>query len=264
MTLTFGHIIDHLTKGITRLEQTVDKLEPGDPETGVQGIVTAFSASQSVIEQAIALGANLIITHEGVFYSHQPHAHELEQDPVYQQKAELIACSNLGIYRFHDYLHRYTPDGIVEGLIRELGWQTYVTEHRPSVSILTIPAMKAEEVAEYLKKQLQIPYVRVAGNRSTSCVKVGILVGYRGGGSSVIPLFDQESLDLIIAGEGPEWETPEYIRDAARQGRDKVLIMLGHAESEAPGMKYLAEQLSAEFPDVPVHFVKDQPVFRVV
>ncbi|WP_379161512.1 Nif3-like dinuclear metal center hexameric protein [Paenibacillus sp. sgz5001063] len=264
MTLSFGCIIDHLTEGIAKLEQTVDKLESGELETEVRGIVTAFAASQYVIEQAIALGANLIISHEGVFYSHKEHAAGLEQDPVYQQKAGLIDRSKLGIYRFHDYLHRYAPDGITNGLLRELGWQAYVTEHRPSVSILTIPATKAEEVAEYLKKQLQIPYVRIAGDLSASCVRVGVLVGYRGGGSTAIPLYEQDSLDLIIAGEGPEWETPEYIRDAVQQGRSKALIMLGHAESEAPGMKYLAEQLSAAFPDVPVHFVQDQPVFRVV
>lgn len=67
MTPTFGCIIDKLTAGIARPDGTVDKLEPGCLETKVQGIVTAFSASQYVIEQAIALGANLIITHEGVF-----------------------------------------------------------------------------------------------------------------------------------------------------------------------------------------------------
>ncbi|MNN73666.1 NIF3 (NGG1p interacting factor 3) [compost metagenome] len=123
--------------------------------------------------------------------------------------------------------------------------------------------MKVEAIAEYLKRRLQIPYVRVAGNLSASCIRVGILVGYRGSGSTTIPLYHQDSLDLIIAGEGPEWETPEYIRDAARQGRNQALIMLGHAESEAPGMKYLAGLLSAQFPDVPVHFVQDQPVFQI-
>lgn len=264
MTLTFGLIIDKLTAGIHTLDRTVDKLEPGCMETELRGIVTAFSASQYVIEQAIALDANLIITHEGIFFSHQANREWLEHDPVYRQKADLIASSGMGIYRFHDYLHRYTPDGIMEGLLRELDWQKYVSEHRPSVSILTIPAMEVKEVAEYLKRQLQIPYVRIAGKLSTSCCRVGILVGYRGSGAMAIPLFEQESLDLIIAGEGPEWETPEYVRDAVHQGRTKALIMLGHAESEAPGMSYLADLLSVQFPELPIHFVKDEPVFQIV
>lgn len=263
--LTFADIIDTLTSsGIGTPDQTVDKLEYGSMETGVTGIVTAFAASQYVVEQAIALGANMIITHEGVFFSHQDHGAELEDDPVYLQKKHLITSSGIGIYRCHDYLHRNKPDGIMEGLLRELNWKEYVTEHRPTVSILTVPEMEVSAVAEYLKQKLQISYVRVSGSLSTACCRVGVLVGYRGGGATAIPLFEKEALDLIIAGEGPEWETPEYIKDAVYQGRNKALIMLGHAESEAPGMKHLAELLSAKVPGLPVYFVKDQPVYQIV
>ncbi|WNS46820.1 Nif3-like dinuclear metal center hexameric protein [Paenibacillus sp. MMS20-IR301] len=264
MNPTFGQVIGHLTAGISLLGDTVDKLEPGAPETEVQGIVTAFSASQYVIEQAALLGANLIISHEGVYYSHHDNREVLENDPLYRQKAALIASTGVSIYRFHDAVHRYTPDGITEGLLRELDWEPYVEQHLPHVTVLSVPAMTVSEMAGYLKRQLQIPYIRVAGNLSAVCSRVGVLVGYRGGGALTLPLLGQESLDLIIAGEGPEWETPEYIRDAVRQGRNKSLIMLGHAESEAPGMKLLAERLKSRFPDVGVSFVQDQPVFQIV
>ncbi|NOU80477.1 transcriptional regulator [Paenibacillus sp. LMG 31459] len=264
MTLTFGQVIGHLTAGIRKPDGTVDRLEPGAPESEVQGIVTAFSASQYVIEQAALLGANLIITHEGVYYSHQDNREGLENDPVYRQKSELVASTGVGIYRFHDYVHRYTPDGIIEGLLRELEWEPYVERHLPHVSVLSVPAASVSEIAGYLKQQLHIPYVRAAGNLSAVCSRVGVLVGYRGGGAATIPLFEQESLDLIIAGEGPEWETPEYIRDAVRQGRSRALIMLGHAESEAPGMKLLAQRLALQFPDVPVHYIQEQPVYQIV
>lgn len=264
MTLTFGQVIGHLTAGIRKPDGTVDRLEPGAPESEVQGIVTAFSASQYVIEQAALLGVNLIITHEGVYYSHQDNREGLENDPVYRQKSELVASTGVGIYRFHDYVHRYTPDGIIEGLLRELEWEPYVERHLPHVSVLSLPAASVSEIAGYLKQQLHIPYVRAAGNLSAVCSRVGVLVGYRGGGAATIPLFEQESLDLIIAGEGPEWETPEYIRDAVRQGRSRALIMLGHAESEAPGMKLLAQRLALQFPDVPVHYIQEHPVYQIV
>ncbi|NQX45108.1 Nif3-like dinuclear metal center hexameric protein [Paenibacillus tritici] len=264
MTLTFGEVIRHLEAGIPEPHNTVDKLEPGAPETEVLGIVTAFSASHEVIEQALTLGANLIITHEGVYYSHQDRREGLENDSVFRQKSALIAGSGIGIYRFHDYVHRYTPDGIMEGLLRELEWEPYVERNLPHVSILSIPGMTVSEIAGYLKSKLHIPYIRAAGNLSARCSRVGVLVGYRGGGASTIPLYEQESLDLVIAGEGPEWETPEYIRDALRQGRDRALIMLGHAESEAPGMKLLAERLALRYPGVPVHFIPVQPVFHMV
>ncbi|ETT59224.1 NGG1-interacting factor 3 [Paenibacillus sp. FSL R7-277] len=264
MALTFSDVMEHLAAGIQLPVNTVDKLEPDAAGTEVQGIVTAFAASQYVVEQAARLGANLVITHEGVFYSHQGHGSALEQDSVYQEKSALISSSGVGIYRFHDTIHRYALDGIVEGLLQELEWEAYVERHLPEVSILSIPEMTVSGVAEYLKQKLNIPYVRVAGNLSATCSRVGVLVGYRGNGHSVIPMYEQESLDLVIAGEGPEWEVPEYIRDAVRQGKDRALIMLGHAESEAPGMKLLAARLARQFPDVPVHYIQEQPVFQIV
>ncbi|GGF81053.1 hypothetical protein GCM10010912_27690 [Paenibacillus albidus] len=264
MSISFGQIMESLTVGLEPLEHTVDQLEPGHVDCEVRGIVTAFSASQAVIEQALAKGANLIITHEGVYFSHQDHRDWLEDDPVFEQKNSLIASSGVGIYRFHDYLHRHRPDGVIKGLLRELEWEGYVAEHHSAASILTLPAMEVGEIAAYLKQKLQIPYVRVAGKLSMPCQRVGILVGYRGGGGLAIPLFRKAQLDLVIAGEGPEWETPEYVKDAVHQGRNKALIMLGHAESEAPGMKLLAEELAGQYPDLPVHFIADHPVFQIV
>lgn len=185
--ITFSTVIDWLTDGIPVPEQTVDRLETGIPETEVRGIVTAFTASQYVIEQAAALGANLVISHEGIYYSHHDQRDWLGQDPVYRQKSALIAGTETGIYRFHDYIHRYTPDGITEGLIAELGWLEYVEEHRPAVSVLTLPPAPLREIAEYVKRKLQISYVRAAGDLSGSCSRIGILAGYRGGGQLVIP-----------------------------------------------------------------------------
>ncbi|MEK3901989.1 Nif3-like dinuclear metal center hexameric protein [Paenibacillus sp. FSL R7-0179] len=264
MALTFSDVMEHLNAGVQLPADTVDKLEPDAAGTEVQGIVTAFAASQYVVEQAVRLGANLVITHEGVFYTHRDHPDGLPQDSVCQQKSELIARSGISLYRFHDTIHRYTLDGIVEGLLQELEWGAYVERHLPEVSILTIPEMTVSEVAAYVKQKLNIPYVRAAGNLSAACSRVGVLVGFRGNGSTVIPMYEQESLDLVIAGEGFEWEVPEYIRDAVRQGKDRALIMLGHAESEAPGMKLLAERLSRRFPEMPVHFIPEQPVFQIV
>lgn len=264
MALTFNDVLEYLNTGVQLPESTVDKLEPEAADTEVQGIVTAFAASQYVVEQAAVLGANLLITHEGVFYSHQGNGSGLKQDSVYQQKSELISQSGISIYRFHDAIHRYTPDGIMEGLLHELEWEPYAERHSPEVSILTIPEVTVSEVAAYVKQKLNIPYVRAAGNLSATCSRVGVLVGFRGNGSTVIPMYEQELLDLVIAGEGFEWEVPEYIRDAGQQGRNRALLMLGHAESEAPGMKLLASRLARQFPQVPVHYIQDKPVFQIV
>ncbi|WP_159887608.1 Nif3-like dinuclear metal center hexameric protein [Paenibacillus puerhi] len=264
MKITVQDVIDQLTAPAGTLESAVDTLRSGDPNQQVTGIVTTFVASQHVIEQALSLGTNLIITHEGTYYSHQDHTDWLEHSSVYRAKRRLIEESGLAIYRFHDFIHHYQPDGIMQGLLAELGWEPYVTEHQRAASILTLPPTTVRETADYVKKQLKLPYVRLVGELSMSCSRVGVVAGYRGGGRLVIPLFEHEGLDLVIAGEGPEWETPEYVRDAVRQGRQKALILLGHAQSEEPGMKHLAGVLAKLFPGIPVHFISEEPLFNVI
>lgn len=264
MSITISTILEYLRGNVALIDSTVDTLLSGHPETEVTGIVTAFCATQRVVEQAIALGANLLITHEGVFYSHHDSVEGLQGDPVYLTKKSVIDNSELAIFRYHDYWHRHKPDGIMVGLLQELDWLPYVDEQQAVAAILTIPAMSVSEAAQYIKRKLGISYVRVAGELSQTCSRVGILVGYRGGGTLAIPLFNQHNLDLIIAGEAQEWETPEYVRDAVHQGKSKALIMLGHAESEVPGMKYLAEKLGEKFPLIPSCFIAEAPIYQVV
>lgn len=266
MSITIRTVLEELKAVVEPIENTVDTLLTGQLETEVTGIATAFCATQHVVEQAIAIGANLLITHEGVFYSHHDSHEWLEGapvDPVYATKQTLIERSELAIFRYHDYWHRRQPDGIMEGLLRELEWSAYVEEQLATATILSIPVMTVEEATQYVKRKLGISYVRVAGEPSMPCRRVGILVGYRGGGSMAIPLFHHHQLDLIIAGEGQEWEAPEYVRDAVHQGRSKALIMLGHAESEAAGMKYLADLLAEKYPTVSSTFIAEPAVFQV-
>ncbi|AWO75910.1 transcriptional regulator [Geobacillus stearothermophilus] len=264
MATTVQDVIERLTASVGKIPNTMDTLQHGDPNMEVKGIATSFMPTYRVIQQAVSMEANLLITHEGLFYSHTDNTDMMQKDPVHQEKIRLICESGIAIYRFHDYWHRHQPDGIMVGFIRALEWESYVSKYLPTAAIVAIPRMTAKEVAEYAKEMLSIPFVRIAGDLSAPCTRIGILVGYRGGGALSIPLFEQEHLDAIMYGEGPEWETPEYIRDAVYQGRQKALIVLGHAESEEPGMKYLAEWLGEQFPDIPVHFLRERPIFQVI
>jgi len=262
MRTTVGDVIAALTAPAGQLGQTVDELLFGEPETTVTGIVTAFMPTQRALEEAHAAGANLVIAHEGPFYSHHAgFAKTIEDDPVYQAKKNFILEAGLAIYRLHDHIHRYRPDGIAEGLIEALDWTRFAVRHLPAAAVIEREVTTVRAVADELKRRLGLPVVRVAGDIGAPCRRIGLLVGNRGGGANAIPLFEQERLDLVICGEGPEWETPEYVRDAARQGRARAVIVLGHAESEAAGMRLLARRLAAAFPHIPVRCADEEPVF---
>lgn len=264
MLLTVQQVIDTMLQPVNRIEQTVDILEWGNPDAVVTGIATCFMPTQHVLEQAVELGCNLIIAHENAFYTHHNRTSYLEHDSVYVQKRDFIEFNQINIYRIHDYIHHFQPDGITSGLIQSLEWNQYVTEHRNTASMITLPYASLEEIAEYVKAKLGIPYVRIVGDPMMKCSHLGIMVGYRGGGEHAIPFYERDQVDLIIAGEGPEWETPEYVRDAMHQQKARALLMLGHAESEAPGMQWLAADLSRLFPNITVTYLSDKPVYTLI
>lgn len=260
--LTVRQVMDGMKLAGQQPAATVDLLEAGRPDMEVKGIVTAFKATYEVIRRAAALGANLVITHEALYYRHRDGERGLEHDGVAAEKRRLIRESGMAIYRNHDAVHRATPDLITAALAADLGWASYVAEHRPHAALLDIPAMPLRQLAEQAKRRLGLPFVRLVGDPDLTFSRIALLVGYRGGEANAVPLMAEA--DLIIAGEGPEWETPEYVRDAVRQGQRKALLLLGHAESEEPGMRALAAALRERYPSVPVTFIPVGPLFQVV
>jgi putative NIF3 family GTP cyclohydrolase 1 type 2 len=70
-----------------------------------------------------------------------------------------------------------------------------------------------------------------------------------------VKFLERPDVDVLVAGESAEWETVEYVRDAAAQGRRKALILIGHEASEEPGMEWCAKWLQGIFPNIPVEFI---------
>lgn len=264
MPLTIQNVIDELRSSVPTINNTVDILMAGQPDTEVRGIAVSFMPTQQVIEKAIKEGANLLITHEPLSYSHRHDEKLVENDPVFLQKQQLIEESGIAIFRYHDYCHQKQPDIIMTGLLTALEWEANLVEMLPITAVLAFSSMTVRDVATHVKQKLGMSFLRITGDPSTPCRRAGILVGYRGGASTAIPLIREHNLDLLIVGEGPEWETPEYIRDAAHQGADKALLTLGHAESEEPGIRALSEELRQKYLDVPVEFIPINPIFQIV
>lgn len=263
MSILIRDIINTLkTPAITR-EHTVDQLLYGNLDTEVKKIGVTFLVTAKVIEEAKKLGINLLITHEGIYYTHFEKREMLQADPVYLAKHKLIEESGIAIFRNHDHVHNQGSDGITNALVTAFGWQDFEVENSLTYSILSINEMTVEDIIAHVKKQLGINLVRYVGDLDMTCKRIGVLVGFRGGAESVIPLVSSKDLDLVIYGEGPEWETPEYFRDAKQLGMNKALIVLGHAESEIPGMEYMANKLQEKYPNIPVHFIKEDTIFNV-
>ncbi|MFS0723784.1 Nif3-like dinuclear metal center hexameric protein [Paenibacillus sp. 1P07SE] len=263
MKRTIGEFLQAMKALSGDASSVVDGWIYGDPQWPVTGVAVVFSATLAVLEEAAGMGANLIIAHEGPYYSHHPGEAWLAGDPVYLYKKRWIEERQLAIYRNHDHWHRRQPDGIMQGLLRALQWETHVETYLPTAAIVTLSAVTLAERAGELKERLGAPFVRLAGDPAMTSRRIGLLAGYRGSAAQALPLFSEHRVDTVIAGEGPEWELPDYIADACRQGSPRGLLLLGHAVSEEPGMRYLAEELQAVGPDVPVRYIAGQQPFAV-
>ena len=72
-SITIQDAIDRIlaAAAVPVLPQTSDTVKTGDPTQPLRGIVTTFLATGAVIARAADLDANLIITHEPTFYTHE-------------------------------------------------------------------------------------------------------------------------------------------------------------------------------------------------
>jgi len=251
--LTIQEVIDHIMSHIPgdTNKETVDTIKVGNPKAEVSGIVTTFMATIDVIKKAGALGANLLITHEPTFYNHFDETDWLKEDQVYQYKLRLLEELGIAVWRFHDFWHQYRPDGIMTGFLQNMGWENALNETLENSVV--IPEIGLQELAQSIKNKFQLTRTFIIGRPDLKCTKVGILPG-AWGGRAHIPFLGKD-IDVLIVGESQEWEAVEYVRDASLAGLNKGLIIMGHAESEEPGMRYLRDWLTPMFPNIDIHHI---------
>jgi putative NIF3 family GTP cyclohydrolase 1 type 2 len=252
-TLTVRQVVDKILVELGTEINTgsVDTLKSGSWNQPVTGIATTFMATLDVLKKAEAEGINLILTHEPTYYNHFDFKdHYGEEDPVVQAKLDFINKNKLVILRFHDLPHQIKDDMIYQGLINILGWEKY---HQGDM-VFESPYENVQELSEFLSNHFGTSTVRVVGDPEFRLNKIGVLPGAYDSRAQV-EKFKNGDIDALIVGESREWETIEYARDAQELGWEKALIVMGHADSEEPGMGYTAEWLKELFPDLKVKFI---------
>jgi len=238
---------------------TVDTLKAGDPNTVVTGIATTFMDTYEVLERAVTDGKNLIITHEPTFYNHRDDTTILAGDAVQAQKLDYIRQHHLVVYRFHDTWHLRQPDGILEGVIEELGWKPYQSGVDPH--LFTLPPTTVSQLAASLRSRTGSRSIRVVGDARMTVTQVGLMPG-AAGLTRQVKMLERDDVQVLVAGESAEWEGVEYAQDAAAEGRHKALILLGHEISEEAGMRYCAEWLKGILPGIPIEYLRAGEPFQ--
>ncbi|HWT74655.1 MAG TPA: Nif3-like dinuclear metal center hexameric protein [Mobilitalea sp.] len=265
--MTVKEVIDAMIKktGLEAFPQaeTCDRLMTGSYDMEVTKIVTTFMATVEVIQKAIDIGANFIITHEPTWFTGMDATEWLENDPVYVKKRKLIEENKITIWRFHDHMHMGNEDGIYRGFDLEFDWAKYKIQNSEDYKhfgvCYQIPVISLEELSRYFKEKLDMQVVRIVGNHKMKVERVGVLVGggSLGLGVEELPMIimHQNNLDLLICGEITEWTISAYVRDAAALGMNKGMLILGHERSEEVGMKHLGSWMKEITGDIEIQFI---------
>jgi len=251
-----GKIIEKT--GAPLIPNTVDVIKEGNPETTVTGIVTTMFATMPVMKKAVEMNCNLVIVHEPLYYNHTDQTSQFANDPVFLEKQKFIRDHKLVIWRFHDYIHSIRPDGILTGMVSKLGWKSYLWNDR--LDEYSLPETTLENLLKDLKKTFPENAFYVIGDPKMKFTKVRLAPGAPGS-SYHMRILGQTDTEVLIAGEVPQWETYEYMRDAVDQGRKKAVVFIGHINSEEAGMEYCAEWLKSFINGIPVSFVRSGPSY---
>jgi putative NIF3 family GTP cyclohydrolase 1 type 2 len=258
--MTAQQVISMIIKntGANTIPNTVDVIKEGDPQTVVTGIVTCMFATLDVLKQAVAKNCNMLVVHEPLYYNHLDDTKQLQNDPVFLEKRKFITDHKLVIWRFHDYIHSMNPDGIETGMVEKLGWKNYTV--KGSTNKFVLPETTLKELLKGLKQVFPKNAFYVVGNPDMKLSNVTLAAGAPGS-SAHIRLLENKNVDVILAGESPQWETYEYMRDAVAEGRPKAIIFLGHINSEEAGMNFCSSWLKGFIKDMPIYFIECGPSF---
>ena len=257
-------------------ETTRDQVLFGTTDKECTGIVTTCFASVEVIRKAKELGANLIISHEALFWNHGDHTDWLEEDQnkVYLRKKALLLEDGITVWRDHDYIHSGLPngkggwyDGIFKGFLYETGLlENYVPKIGSSVQYRGMPlelrfenGITVKDLAKKIIDGAGLNGIRTIGNPDTVVHKVAIPMHQIGfADKQTISAINKNDIDCLITMELIDYTTNEYMRDGMMLGDPKAILAVGHFNVEEPGMKYMLQCLpeALETSDIPMTYVQ--------
>lgn len=207
----------------------------GHPDQEVKGIHVALDVTNAVIDEAVANGANLIITHHPMMFSSIKRLVETSHEA--RLLCRLIR-GGISLISAHTNLDQ-APGGVNDVLAEIIGLTDVTGEGFVRVGRLP-RAMTAAELAEHISACLG-DVVRVMGNGDTMVTHVGMCSG---SGSDEWPVAAAMGAQAFLTGEVKH----HIALEAADSG--VVLLEAGHHATEEPGIFALGNALQKWLDDV--------------
>jgi dinuclear metal center YbgI/SA1388 family protein len=211
-------------------------------------IAAAVDASQRAIDGAVAVGAQLLLVHHGLFWSGaQPLVGR------FFRRARTLLTHDLAVYSSHLPLDRHPTLGNNVLMARELGlvptgefarFESVAVGVRGTVDVATEDVVSRAAAFAHQHGGDARASAFEEGRRTRAW---GVCTG-AGAGADTLDEAVRLGLDTIIVGEGPHWTAV----DAPERGL--VIIYAGHYATETLGVQALAEHLGQQF-GIPWSFI---------
>ena len=222
------HLLDSVAPFDTQEDFDNSGLLLGDPEARVAGILFALDVTRPVIEEAVSLGANLIVTHHPLMFSP---LRRLTEDDYEGRLLSLLIRRRLNLISAHTNLDR-APGGINDALAESCGLSEISGEGFFRCGFLP-RAMTGVELTAWLSDRLSC-VVRPMGSLDILVRKLGVSSGAGGGEWTAAAAAGCEA---FLSGE--------IKHHLALAMADSGLLALecGHFATEEPGIRALAAAL---------------------
>ncbi len=212
----------------------------GSPEQEVHGVLVGFDCTPALVDEAVALGADMIVTHHPLIFGGLR-----KIDPADFVGATVIKAIRAGIAVYAAHTNADKADGGVTALMASrLGLrdvQPLVESNLAQIGNLPKPVPQAGFIA-LVKRAFGLKVVRA----SASCKKEISRVGICGGsGSEFIPAARAAGADAFVTGD------VSYHRFFV--DRDFLVMDIGHYESEVAIVEKFLSLLKDNFPTFALH-----------
>lgn len=218
----------------------------------VNKIVCAVTASEGVIEQAIAAKADMLLVHHGYFWK--------GEDPVVvgmkRKRLQLLLANNISLLAYHLPLDVHQTLGNNVMLAQRLGFDVTTFFDVPgnaSLGVISelVQPHTAKEMALHLQATLLRQPLHISAQSNKPIKKVAWITG---AAQDYIDVAKEHGCDAFISGE-----VSERTYYAAKE-LDIHYFAAGHHATERYGVQALAERLSNEFGLTHVFIDVDNPV----
>jgi dinuclear metal center YbgI/SA1388 family protein len=224
----------------------------GDPGTPVRGVLFCLDSTEAVVDEAVALGCNLIVAHHPIVFKGLKRLN----GRTYIERTVIKAIrENIAIYAIHTNLDNVYYQGVNAKIAEKLGlFNTMILAPKPGAGA-DIGAGMLGSLVEPMEEQAFLRHVKTV--MQTDCIRhtalrgkpVSVVAVCGGAGSFLLQDALRAGADAFVTAD---FKYHEFF-DAENR---LVVADIGHYESEQFTIELLYSIISEKIPTFALHLTK--------